>query len=268
MPSPPHASLALLPCTGLVALAWLVVGCGDDAAPPATTAATGQAEVGDAGGGPTPAVEGDPLLVRARAGIREGALPEPLRGEVVGSAAPEHARARRVLLAMAEPEEASDAAADEAAPDDGRPHPPPILPPSDPAAVPEPLAPSEGPSAATRPAEPTGTRPSRPKAQAELGSLALRARKGGATLTIAASSPLVVGVANQPSSGLVRLMIDAADAGASVLTARPRTEGAAVTSVRKGQGTVQITVTLEPGWRFGSVQSFSGGAKVHLEGPR
>lgn len=253
-----------------MALAWLVVGCGGDAALPATTAATGQAEVGDAGEGPTPLVDGDPLLVRARAGIREGALPEPLRAEVVGSAAPEHARARRVLLAMAEPEEASDAAADEAAPDDGRPHPPPILPPSDPAAVPEPLAPSEGPSVAAHPGTPAepGTRPSRPKAQAELGSLALRARKGGATLTIAASSPLVVGVANQPSSGLVRLMIDAADAGASVLTARPRTEGAAVTSVRKGQGTVQITVTLEPGWRFGSVQSFSGGAKVHLEGPR
>jgi hypothetical protein len=244
------------------------MACGD-AAPPASATADGGLTPVEA---PEPAAAGDPLLSQAREGIREGMLPEPLRAEVLGSTAPAHARARRVLLAMADPglgsSEEGSSEADDAGVDDGRPRPPPILPPADSAAVPEPVATADAtPGKATAPSEPTDARPARPKAHAELGGLALRASKGGATLTIAASSSLVVGVANQPSSGIVRLMIDAADAGTSVLTARPRTEGAAVTGVRKGQGTVQITVKLEPGWSLGSVQPFSGGAKVHLVAP-
>ena len=106
-----------------------------------------------------------------------------------------------------------------------------------------------------------------PKSRADLGALTLKATKRGATLTIAAPSSLVVGVANQPASGLVRLVIESAQAGSAVLHARPKTEGAEVTGVRQGQGTVQITIRLEPGWSLGSVQPFSGGAKVHLVAP-
>jgi hypothetical protein len=213
-------------------------------------------------------VVGDPLLQRAREGIRAGSLPEGLRAEMLGSSAPEHARAQRVLLAMDEPPPGAGSRTEDEdeGSDDARPRPPPILPPSEAAAAALP-EPSESPRSKHPSSSAGADRPVRSKAHAELGGLTLRTSKGGATLIIAASSSLVVGVANQPSSGIVRLMIDAADAGGSVLTARPRTEGAAVTGVRKGQGTVQITVKLEPGWRLGSVQPFSGGAKVHLVAP-
>jgi hypothetical protein len=255
------------------AIAGLYARGGEDEATPSVGAvgavdAEASAEAG--------AVVGDPLLQRAREGIRAGSLPEGLRAEMLGSTAPEHARAQRVLLAMdAPPSGAGGPSEDDGdGSNDARPRPPPILPPSEAeaAVLPVPSEPPRSEAGGRSDPEPRSSaagadRPVRAKAQAEVGGIALRTSKGGATLVIAASSSLVVGVANQPSSGIVRLMIDAADAGTSVLTARPRTEGAAVTGVRKGQGTVQITVKLEPGWRFGSVQPFSGGAKVHLVAP-
>lgn len=265
-------------------------GCGgDDAAP------SGAAEVGVRGdaveGGAEGGGGGDPLLRRAREGIREGALPEELRAEVLGSTAPEHARARRVLLAMAEPPGGADegdgadgAGAREG--DEGS-RPPPILPPAGGEAMAEAGASAEGGRAddgradggeraqgggraqAGASSKPGGAeRPSRPaRARADVGGLAFKTTKNGATLTIAAPSSLVVGVANQPSSGIVRLVIESAQAGSAVLHARPRTEGAAVTGVRQGQGTVQVTIRLEPGWSLDSVQPFSGGARVHLVAP-
>lgn len=257
----------------------LAGGCGDEASPAAADAPSAA---------PVPAAEdlaGDPLLRRAREGIRAGALPPAERAEVLGSAAPEHARARRVLLAMAEPppgagDERGDDASRRSADADGRP--PPILPPADPGAVPEPVEPAPGDRTGGTggtggtespgrsegaPKSPASERPVRPKARADLGGLSLKATSRGATLTIAAPSSLVVGVANQPASGIVRLVIESAQAGSAVLHARPSTEGAAVTGVRQGQGTVQITIRLEPGWSLGSVQPFSGGAKVHLLAP-
>jgi hypothetical protein len=260
----------------LVLAGLLAGGCGGDDARPGDAAEAGAAKGAGEGDGTVEGGGGDPLLRRAREGIREGALPQELRAEVLGSTAPEHARARRVLLAMDEPPPGGEGRSedDDEGSDDARPRPPPILPPSEAeaAALPEPSEPSRSEASGRASPKPPSSvagadRPVRAKAHAEVGGLSLRTSKGGATLVIAASSSLVVGVANQPSSGIVRLMIDAADAGRSVLTARPRTEGAAVTGVRKGQGTVQITVTLEPGWRLGSVQPFSGGAKVHLVAP-
>jgi hypothetical protein len=256
------------------AIAWLLArDCGSEAPPSAGVGAGAELDA-EAAAEPG-AVAGDPLLRRARAGIRAGSLPEALWAEMLGSTAPEHARAQRVLSAMtAPPPGAEDRSADVEGPNGGHPRPPPILPPSEAEAAVLPV-PSKSPQPAgsgpsdtePRSSSAGADRPPRPKAHAEVGGLALRTSKDGATLIINASSSLVVGVANQPASGIVRLMIDAADAGTSVLTARPRTEGAAVTGVRKGQGTVQITVKLEPGWRFGSVQPFSGGAKVHLVAP-
>lgn len=255
-----------------LALAGLLAGgCGDEASPTVAAAPSGAPVADEAG------VAGDPLLRRAREGIRAGELPTAERAEVLGSAAPEHARARRVLLAMAEPAPGtSDGRRDDAPQpsDDAGGRPPPILPPADPGAVPEPVEPArddrvdgagrseDGPAASA------SERPVRaPKARADLGGLSLKATSRGATLTIAAPSSLVVGVANQPASGIVRLVIESAEARSAVLHARPSTDGAAVTGVRQGQGTVQITIRLEPGWSLGSVQPFSGGAKVHLVAP-
>lgn len=271
-------------------LAGLLAGCGGDDARTSDAAAADGESKGSARSEQGGAGEdgGDPLLRRAREGIREGALPQELRAEVLGSSAPEHARARRVLLAMAEPPssggEGGGGEADGAEEDAGS-RPPPILPPAGgeaaaEAGMPEGRAEEAGqlgrppsreaklPEGRAEEAGQFGRPPSRPpKARADVGGLAFKTTKRGATLTIAAPSSLVVGVANQPSSGIVRLVIEAAQAGSAVLHARPSTEGAAVTGVRQGQGTVQITIRLEPGWSLDSVQPFSGGAKVHLLAP-
>lgn len=244
----------------------LASGCGDDASPMAA------AVPGAVADGSAEALAGDPLLRRAREGIREGDLPEAERAAVLGSPAPAHARARRVLLAMAEPPPGvGEGRGDDEPPpaDDAGGRPPPILPPAESAALPEPAARERGGGAdeAGRSEGAPRERPVRGKGRADLGGLSIKATKRGATLTIAAPSSLVVGVANQPASGIVRLVIESAEAGSAVLHARPRTDGAAVTGVRQGQGTVQITVRLEPGWSLGSVQPFSGGAKVHLVAP-
>ncbi len=249
--------------------AWLslAMACADDA--PAAVVEPAAVDVPSA----VVTAPGDPLLTRARVGIREGALPGELEAEVLGSSAVEHARARRVLLAMAEPPPGpgSDEPADDEA-QDARLRPPPISSAGDPegglGSEPSP-APASDPSR-SKSSSGTSRAPAPPpsRARADLGGLVLRTTKRGATLTIAAPSSLVVGVANQPASGLVRLVIESAHAGSAVLGARPKTEGAAVTGVRQGQGTVQITIALEPGWTLGSVQPFSGGAKVHLVAPR
>lgn len=252
----------------MVLLLLGATGCGEDAEPvPASVeAASAKAEV-------EAVPSGDPLLDRARRGIREGTLPPELEAEVIESLDPAHARARRVLLAMAEPAAGAaggdDGGGNDGGGDDEGERPSPIVPPADPSRIPEPVDPSPGTKDGTKGAKPraTGSRPSGPRGNASVGKLGLRSTKEGAVLTIMAGSSLVVGVANQPASGLVRLVIESAHAGGAVLSARPRTEGAAVTGVRQGQNTVQITVQLEPGWTLGSVRPFPGGAKVHLRAP-
>ncbi|MCH9688721.1 MAG: hypothetical protein K0V04_45235 [Deltaproteobacteria bacterium] len=207
---------------------------------------------------------GDPLLRDARAGIRDGVLPDPLRQQVMTSTDPAHARAKRVLHAMDAPTEGTvpTESADTLVP-------PPILPVDDEGA-PTAEVPTSGTGASSSPKTPTKTpkpasRP--PAAGARVGKVSLRASKRGATMTLSAPSSLVVGIANQPRSGLVRLVIESARAAPAVLTARPSIEGATVTGVRQGQGTIQITLRLDPGWTLGSVKPFSGGARVHLVAP-
>jgi len=234
-------------CRSIFVLTMPLLACGQDPVP---------ASLAEDDPGESPIViaddrpRGDALLDDARRGIRGGVLPEELRAAVLGSADPAHARAKRVLLAMDErPEETLDALAD----DQEATVPPPILPPSE--TTPPPIG------SKTPPESP----PSRGPAQ--VGKLALRSSKRGATLTIKAPSSLVVGVVHQPASGIVRLVIESARAGGSVLGARPKLEGAEVTAVRQGQGTVVVTLQLDPGWTLGSVDPFSGGAKVHLRAP-
>lgn len=221
-------------------------------------------------------VLGDPLLTRARQQIRGGRLPAAVEAEVLGSTAPVHARARRILAAMARPPgdevEAAPAAVDDEDGDedeDAR-RLPSLVPPSE-SVPPTPTTARGSPGSSSRP---TGSRtkpgapvPKAPRGEVRVGGLALRSSTRGATLTIAAPSSLVVGVVHQRDSGIVRLVIESARAGGSLLSARPRVEGAQVTAVRQGQGTVQVTVRLDPGWTLGSVKPFSGGARVHLRAP-
>ncbi len=229
------------------------MACGDDA---------------PSGSGPSPTVEGapaltvpdrgDPLLAAAREGIRDGAVPSDSRSQILDSTAPAHARARRVLMAMDEPLDAEP-------PDDPQAT---VPPPSIPVSAETAGAAADRPSSKSNPPSPDPV-PSAPATtgNAKLGTVSLRSSKRGATLILGAPSSLVVGVANQPHSGIVRLIIESAKAGGRVLSARPKIDGAAVTAVRQGQGTVQITLQLEPGWRLGSVNSVSRGAKVQLIAP-
>lgn len=213
----------------------------------------------------TAKVAGDPLLTRAREGVREGALPSDIEAELLASTAPEHARARRVLLAMTQPADVSEADP----PADAEIAPPPIVPTSSQdttAPVPAPRTSTSGTSGTSSKSSPT-PRPVPSAGPSTVGKLAFKRSTKGATLTIAGTSSLVVGVANQPSSGIVRLVVEKAKAKTSVLTARPKIEGARITGVRQGQGTIQITLKLEPGWTLGSVSPFSGGARVKLRAP-
>ena len=244
--------------------------CGSDSSPPLPRSAAAAGEVALAVAPELAPMPGDPLLTRAREQIREGRLPAAVEAEVLGSTAPVHARARRILTAMARPPgdeaEPTPAAVDD---EDTR-RLPPLVPPSE-TVPPTPTAAKGATGASARSAgsrtKPVASPPKASRGDVRVGGLALRSSKRGATLTIAAPSSLVVGVAHQRDSGIVRLIIESARAGGSLLSARPRIEGAQVTAVRQGQGTVQVTVRLDPGWTLGSVKPFSGGARVHLLAP-
>lgn len=200
--------------------------------------------------------DGDALLRRAREGIRDGALPPEVEAAVLASSEAAHARARRVLLAMNEPPP-PESEGDEAR------LPAPLVPPAA-DAIPAPVERGSASASASKPAPPgsgSGSGSSR------VGKLALRSSTKGATLTIAGSSTLVVGVANQPSSGLVRVIVERAEAAGSVLSARPKIDGVRVTAVRQGTDTLQVTLRLDPGWTLGSVTSLSSGARVNLVAP-
>lgn len=237
------------------------------------------------------AAPGDPRLSQARAGIRDGRLAPDDERALRESSTPAHARARRILQAMAEPggAEGEGAESDAEPVADASLRPPPIAPEDDETtpAVPRGAGSERSTSSASaggggsvrgggdggrsdegRSDEGRSDGGGRARASASaVRKLAMRSTSGGAVLTIAAPSSLVVGVANQPQSGLVRLVIEKAQAGGGVLSTRPSVEGATVTAVRQGKDTVQITLRLDPGWRFGSVKPFSGGARVHLVGP-
>jgi hypothetical protein len=78
---------------------------------------------------------------------------------------------------------------------------------------------------------------------------------------------VLVGVANQPAAGIVRLVLDDVRAAPKVLSSRPGVAGARVREVATSGGGVRITLALEPGWRFGGVRRTGKGAKVELLAP-
>jgi hypothetical protein len=219
----------------------------------ATTAVTGDAAVGR-----------DPLLADAWSRIEGGQIPEDIVSALLASDAPAHQRARRLLEAMhaqTEPREEEEPPADEGVP---------LVPPkiasettgADAAPVPAPA-----PKAAHESTSAPTSSPSR-GGRASLSGISLREHARGATLTLHASGGVVAGVANQPRSGIVRLVVQSRGAAAKVLAARPRVAGARVTEVRSGSDTVIVTLELDPGWSLGTIERTSSGARIHLSRPR
>lgn len=249
--------------TFLGALLVMVGGCSD---PPIASedraSPTAQAE-------PT-AVVGDPLLARARTSIIEGRIDAGVASAISTSEAPAHARARRILAVMdatEDPSGASEAVDDDTdvpaivapPPGQGDVDVPPV-----PSASHEPAeTPSEAASGKTEPAP--AAAPSRDRGT--LTRMALSGRAKGATLTLFASGGVLVGVANQRDSKIVRLVVETDRATSEVLGSRPRIEGVRVTGIRRGSGSVFITLELEEGWSLGKIERFSGGARVRLSGP-
>lgn len=215
-------------------------------------------------------VAGDPLLARAQGSIRDGVIAAGLIGEILASDDPAHARAQRLLGVMAMP------VADEPEPEPARDGPSLQAPALPTAAGDTPSVPagdggagantSPSPSGATSTPVPSEADDPPPKAsaRASVSSLQLRKAKRGATLELRGTGKLVVGTANQLSSGVVHLVIDKAKASGSVASARPSMGGVKVTGVRVGQGTLQITLQLEPGWSLGTIKPFGGGTRVHF----
>ena len=77
----------------------------------------------------------------------------------------------------------------------------------------------------------------------------------------------MVGIVKQPSRNTVRLLVDKASALPNVLTARPKAKGVRVTGIRRGTGTVQINLQLDPGWTVGRSRRTAGGATISFRPP-
>ena len=202
----------------------------------------------------------DPLLAAARTAIEGGTLDPEVRAALLASDDPAHARAQRILLAMEQERLAA----------------PPPTPAPTTRVAPTLRVATAPPEPARRAAQvrgggavPASTAthlPPPPKPQPVLRSVGLQRTKGGATLSLTGSGGLVVGVANQPVSGIVRFVMDAT-ADTRALQARPRVSGARVTGVRRTGKSVFVTLSLQPGWRLGRIRRTGSGARVDLRRP-
>lgn len=243
----------------LATMAALLVGCG-------TPDAAVLAPWMDARAGLGSGDDVDPLLARARAGLQEGRLDAQSRRELLTSELPQHARARRVLLAFESQPAAPAAPASEEMP--SVPQLQLSTPPPDPKAPPQSNSSSASVArrVASRPASGSRRAPA-PSASASVSTtlrgVGLRSTSRGAALTLDGTRGLVVGVANQPRSGIVHLVVEAG-ASAKALRSRPKVAGARVTSVRRTGRSVFITMSLEPGWSLGGIVKTKGGARVNL----
>ena len=242
----------------LVLVALLATSCSSAASAP-VQARPGLTALGDLEYALT-----DPLLAAARTALAGGALDPEVRAALLASKDPAHARAQRILLAM-EPgrptvappiDDAEDPAPQQRAPmlRVATPPPEPMVPAST-AGVPPPGPP---------PPEALPAAP--PKPTPTLRSVGMQRTRSGASLTLSGSGGLVVGVANQPTSGVVHLVMEAS-AVEGALRARPRVEGARVIGVRKTGRSVFVTLSLDPGWRLGGIVRSGSGAKVNLRRP-
>ncbi len=241
--------------------ACTLVACGAERVEP-----VGAAAPAESAAGPTAAPAGDLLLARARLSIDDGVLAPELEGRILSSTAPEHAHAQRLLTAMRDGVAAPPADDDDPLAPTRVPEAPvaPITPAPPPTeAAPTPSITAAPATAPATPAAPAAT----PRAPATLERVSMQSSARGASLTIQASSGVLVGVVNQPEAGIVRLALDDVRAAPKVLSSRPGVTGARVRSIDASKGSVRITLALEPGWRFGGVRKTAKGAKVELLGP-
>lgn len=220
---------------------------------------------------PSPASDADPLLAEARASLQAGTLDPQLAQALLSSSDPAHARARRVLEAMQAPKVPEPEPTPPEAAESGQAQAETV------ALVPTPLSVvqeavgerpvpkarrSDGPEATAAPTQ-SKSAPATSSSRPTLRSVALRSSSGGATLTLRASSGVLVGVANQRRSGIVRLVVDAS-ASTDALRSRPRVEGARVDSIRRVGQSVFVTVSLDPGWSLGRIRQTGQGARIDL----
>lgn len=192
---------------------------------------------------------GDAVLAQARTSIDHGVLADASRTAILASSSPAHARARALLEVLVDTPPAVIPTV--AAPTTAMPESPPL-------AVP--------PAEATPPAVAPASTPT-PKAKPTLEKLAMKSTKRGASLSIHTGRGVLVGVANQPEAGVVRLVLEDVAAAAKVLGARPSVTGARVKDVSAGPKSVRITLQLDDGWRFGGVSRTGSGARVDLIAP-
>jgi hypothetical protein len=213
------------------------------------------------------AMSSDPLLADARSQIRGGKLPGEIARTLMDSDDPAHQRARRLLEVMFG-EADLDADAPEAEPAGVAPIvPPKIAEEGQGGAPPVPEAQPDGSTVEVTSKRNVKSSARASGGRASLSALSLQESARGATLTLHASGGVVVGVANQPRSGIVRLVVEASGAAAKVLSARPRAGGARVTGVRAGTNSVIVTIELDPGWSLGNIERTSSGARIHLHRP-
>ena len=240
-------------------LGWVALPTQDDA-----SAQTGPSTAEP----PRSTSDADALLAKARASLQAGALDPELAQALLSSNDPAHARARRVLEAMrapSPPEPEPAAPAPTQAQSDAVALVPTPLSVVEKAVAERPvpkLRRSRAPEASTAPnaSKPTSTTPS---SRPTLRGVALRSSSAGATLTLRASSGVLVGVANQRRSGIVRLVVDAS-ASTDALRSRPRVEGARVDSIRRVGQSIFVTVSLDPGWSLGRIRQTGQGARIDL----
>jgi hypothetical protein len=205
--------------------------------------------------------EGDPLLARARQSIKDGTIDPAVVKEILASEDPAHARARRLLRAMAHETAGGDAKSTDASGQAAL-----KLPGA--AAGTEAMSPVDQ-STATAGAETASGGDETPirRHRAVLRRISLRERRGGMTLVLHASEGVLVGTAHQRQSGTLRLVVESVGAEPRLLRSRPSRGQVEVTDIRRGQDTVIITVRVPPGWRVGKTRRFAGGARIQLVAP-
>lgn len=204
------------------------------------------------------------MLARARDSMRGGKLDPELEREILESGAPEHARARRLLRHMANEGRPKGAAGSE---EPTRKKPAssgsdaPASPTISVVAPPKDSAPNSASTANSGPKPDAGTQA---PALAMLTRLRLSGGNDKVTLKLNAADRVVMGIAEQPQSGLVRLVVESAGALPAFLQARPQLAGVKVVDVRRGEDTVQISVELTPGWKARGPRSGASGASVEF----
>lgn len=215
-----------------------------------------------------PAQAGSALLARARASLQAGSIDPTMRSALAASTLPRDRQAARLLAALDAPAPSLDESP--AAPEELSVAPRIKMGTAPPEAVakPRPVQAATAPPAA-KPrsnAASSATAPPKVRSRAKLEGLRLATRRDGASLSLKGSGGLVVGVASQPASGIVRLVMDA-EASTSALRARPKITGARVTGIRRTGASVFVTLTLDPGWSLRGIVKTRGGARVDLRSP-